>query len=162
MIDTGVAKTMANLELFPSDFWVHSNEQFQAANGESFGATILRHKIGIKFFPECIVWQHVYGSKLHGKDILFGWDCYCKAQQLRLIPTGLRYKGYFQPFSLITHIYAISDAPIRFDYIANKLKLLCADSHATFQHPSPLWKNEEFFVKLPFKLNEDIFTAFKT
>jgi hypothetical protein len=34
--------------------------------------------------------------------------------------------------------------------------LLCADSHATFHHPSPLWKNQQYFIKLPFKLNEDI------
>jgi hypothetical protein len=57
---------------------------------------------------------------------------------------------------LLTHIYAISDAPSHFAPLADKLKLLCADSHATFQHPTPLWKNKEFFIKLPFKLNEDI------
>ena len=29
-------------------------------------------------------------------------------------------------------------------------------SHDLFKHPRPLWKNEKFFVELPFKLNEDI------
>ena len=29
-------------------------------------------------------------------------------------------------------------------------------SHEEFNHPYPLWKNEKYFVDLPFKLNEDI------
>jgi len=33
---------------------------------------------------------------------------------------------------------------------------MCADSHDLFRYPKPLWKNEEFFVQLPFKLIEDI------
>jgi hypothetical protein len=53
-------------------------------------------------------------------------------------------------------MYSISDVLAPLKHITNKLKLLCVDSHANFQHPSPLWKNEEFFVKIPFKLNEDI------
>ncbi|KAH9769495.1 hypothetical protein KPL71_012023 [Citrus sinensis] len=30
------------------------------------------------------------------------------------------------------------------------------ESHSEFTHPNPLWKNKSFFIKLPFKLNEDI------
>ncbi|XP_024042684.1 uncharacterized protein LOC112099530 [Citrus clementina] len=29
-------------------------------------------------------------------------------------------------------------------------------SHSQLSHPSPLWKNKDFFIKLPFKLNEGI------
>ncbi|KAK4380998.1 polyprotein [Sesamum angolense] len=47
------------------------------------------------------------------------------------------------------------DAPAPYADIANKLKQCCADSHADFKHPHPLWKNPEFFIQLPFKLNED-------
>jgi hypothetical protein len=156
LIDIGAAKTMVNPDLFLADFWIPSKERFQTANREIFKATISRHKLGIKFFPDYLVWIHVYRIKLHGRDILIVWGCYCKAQQLRILLKGLRYKGYFQPYSLITHMYAISDAPVCFEHITNKLKFLCADSHITFQHPSPLWKNEEFFVKLLFKFNENI------
>jgi hypothetical protein len=53
-------------------------------------------------------------------------------------------------------MYSVFDALIRFEYITQKLKLVCADSHATFQHPTSLWKNEKFIAKLSFKLNEDI------
>ena len=31
-----------------------------------------------------------------------------------------------------------------------------SQSHADFHHPNPLWKNPQFFVQLPFKLNEDV------
>ncbi|KAK4382060.1 polyprotein [Sesamum angolense] len=47
------------------------------------------------------------------------------------------------------------DAQAPYADIANKLKQYCADSHADFKHPHPLWKNPEFFIQLPFKLNED-------
>ena len=33
---------------------------------------------------------------------------------------------------------------------------MSADNHDLFEHPNPLWKNKEFFVELPFKLNEGI------
>ncbi|KAL0287828.1 UNVERIFIED_CONTAM: polyprotein [Sesamum radiatum] len=76
-------------------------------------------------------------------------------QRLQVLPTGLKYKRYFQPFSTIPRIFAIADAPAPYTDIANQLKQCCADSHADFKHPHPLWKNPEFFIQLPFKLNED-------
>ncbi|KAL0291953.1 UNVERIFIED_CONTAM: polyprotein [Sesamum calycinum] len=88
-------------------------------------------------------------------DLLIGFDLYHKAQKLQVLPTGLKYKRYFQPFSTIPRIFAITDAPAPYAGISNKLKQCCADSHADFKHPHPLWKNPEFFIQLPFKLNED-------
>ena len=114
LLDSGSIKTMVNPELLPPDIWMPTKEQFVAVNGLIFNASISKHKIGIRFFPDCTVWLHVYNNPQNGRDLLIGWDCYCKAQQLRLHPQGLRYKGYFQPYSLITHMYAISDAPSKF------------------------------------------------
>ncbi|KAK4381888.1 polyprotein [Sesamum angolense] len=93
--------------------------------------------------------------KLHGRDLLIGFDLYHKAQKLQVLPTGLKYKRYFQPSSTIPRIFAITVAQAPYADIANKLKQYCADSHADFKHPHPLWKNPEFFIQLPFKLNED-------
>ncbi|KAL0386398.1 UNVERIFIED_CONTAM: polyprotein [Sesamum latifolium] len=84
-----------------------------------------------------------------------GFDLYHKAQRLQVLSTGVKYKRYFQPFSTIPRIFAIADAPAPYADIANQLKQCCADSHADFKHPHPLWKNPEFFIQLPFKLNED-------
>lgn len=30
------------------------------------------------------------------------------------------------------------------------------NSHSEFNHPRPLWKNSDFYISLPFKLNKDI------
>jgi hypothetical protein len=148
---------MINPDLLPTSFWTKSKGQFQTANSEVFGANLIsKQKLGIKLLPNCIVWIHVYGNNLHGKDILIGWNCYCQARQLRLLPQGIRFKHMFQPYSTLKHMYSIFKAPSQFIQIVSKLKSLCADSHANFKHPNPLCKNEELFVKLPFKLNEDI------
>ncbi|KAK4384288.1 polyprotein [Sesamum angolense] len=77
------------------------------------------------------------------------------SKKLQVLLTGLKYKRYFQPFSTIPRIFAITDAPAPYADIVNKLNQCCADSHANFKHPHPLWKNPEFFIQLPFKLNED-------
>ncbi|KAK4382055.1 polyprotein [Sesamum angolense] len=118
-IDIGATKTMLNPEVLPDDAWRTHYEYFQAVDGQRFSTSLITKKpIGIRFFPECIIWMHVIGSKLHGRDLLI-------------------------------------DAPAPYVDIANKLQQCCADSHADFKHPHPLWKNPEFFIQLPFKLNED-------
>ncbi|KAL0295483.1 UNVERIFIED_CONTAM: polyprotein [Sesamum radiatum] len=131
-IDTGATKTMLNPEVLPDDAWRTHYEYFQAADGQKFSLLSLLRSL-----------------------LEFGFDLYHKAQKLQVLPTGLKYKRYFQPFSTIPRIFAITDAPAPYADISNKLKQCCADSHADFKHPHPLWKNPEFFIQLPFKLNED-------
>ncbi|KAK0580148.1 hypothetical protein LWI29_037057 [Acer saccharum] len=97
----------------------------------------------------------VVGTPLPDKDILLGWDVFCQSKSLRILPTGIRYKKNFKAFSDISKIFPLSEIQAPFEHIQNKLLLLCADNHATFSHPSPLWKNPDFFIELPFKLNED-------
>ncbi|KAH9686166.1 hypothetical protein KPL70_014265 [Citrus sinensis] len=40
--------------------------------------------------------------------------------------------------------------------ISQKFLELCPENHSQFTYPFPLWKNEQFFIHLPFKLNEDV------
>ncbi|KAL0444667.1 UNVERIFIED_CONTAM: polyprotein [Sesamum latifolium] len=155
-IDTGATRTMLNPEVLPDDALAYHYAYFQAADGQRFSTSLISKKpVGIRFFPECIIWMLVIGSKLHDRDLLIGFNLYHKAQRLQVLPTGLKYKRYFQPFSTIPRIFAIADAPAPYTDIANQLKQCCADSHADFKHPHPLWKNPEFFIQLPFKFNED-------
>jgi hypothetical protein len=56
LIDTGAAKTMIKPDFLPPEEWMPSKDRFQATNGESFGTNISKKKIGIKFFPDCVVW----------------------------------------------------------------------------------------------------------
>ncbi|KAK0585855.1 hypothetical protein LWI29_035139 [Acer saccharum] len=97
----------------------------------------------------------IIGTPLPDKDIRLGWDVFCQSKSLRILPTGIRYKKNFKAFSDIPKIFLLSEIQAPFELIQNKLLLLCADSHATFSHPYPLWKNPDFFIKLLFKLNED-------
>ncbi|XP_024039315.1 uncharacterized protein LOC112097956 [Citrus clementina] len=53
-------------------------------------------------------------------------------------------------------LYTLSDVPTPYSHISQKLLEFCPENHSEFHHPSPLWKNEQFFIHLPFKLNKDI------
>ncbi|KAH9686157.1 hypothetical protein KPL70_014259 [Citrus sinensis] len=53
-------------------------------------------------------------------------------------------------------LYALSETPSPYSHISQKLLEFYPENHSQFHHPSPLWKNEQFFIHLPFKLNEDI------
>ncbi|KAI5390498.1 hypothetical protein KIW84_075710 [Lathyrus oleraceus] len=50
----------------------------------------------------------------------------------------------------------IHQIPVGYEEIKSNLLKLCADNHEEFRPPKPLWKNKDFFVQLPFKLNEDV------
>lgn len=43
-----------------------------------------------------------------------------------------------------------------FEEVMPRFKQSCAESHEEFAHPNRLWKNNAFFITLPFKKNEDI------
>ncbi|KAH9716813.1 hypothetical protein KPL71_021589 [Citrus sinensis] len=62
----------------------------------------------------------------------------------------------FLPYTDILRLYTISNVPTPYSHISQKLLEFCPDNHSQFHHPSPLWKNEQFFIHLPFKLNENI------
>ena len=56
----------------------------------------------------------------------------------------------------IPKLFTLAEVPLGYEEIRDKLLKMSADSHDLFKHPNPLWKNEKFFVELPFKLIEDI------
>lgn len=60
---------------------------------------IFKNPIGIQIFPDCLVWIKVIRSKLHGHDILMGFDLFFKAQKLQILPYGLKVKRQFKQFS---------------------------------------------------------------
>ena len=62
----------------------------------------------------------------------------------------------FKPFTDILKLYNLSETPPSYQDISTKLLSFCPESHSEFTHPNPLSKNKSFFIKLPFKLNEDI------
>jgi len=156
-IDTGAARTMMNPRVLHPDLWEQKKLRFKAASGEVFTTELMtKKKIGIRFFPDCIIYTKVIGTDLPEKDILIGMDIYTQLKGIRLLPKGVRYKKYFKPFNPLMKMFSLSETPPEYLEYKEKLLRMIADSHESFQHPKPLWKNEEFFVQLPFKLNEDI------
>ena len=62
----------------------------------------------------------------------------------------------FLPYTDTLRLYALSESSSPYSQISQKFLKFCPENHSQFHHPSPLWKNEQFFIHLPFKLNEDI------
>ncbi|XP_058005346.1 uncharacterized protein LOC131181332 [Hevea brasiliensis] len=128
-LDTGAHKSMMNPAILPSEYWLPHTEYFKAADGNVFKTNLItKQPIGIQFFPNSF------------ED-----------------PTNrIKYKRSFQPFTSVPRLYSLVDASAEFQEHKELLLRCCADSHAHFHHRQPLWKNSEFFVNLPFKLNENV------
>ena len=62
----------------------------------------------------------------------------------------------FQPYTDVLRLFSISNSPYSYYSFKTQFLPFYPESHSQFSHPSPLWKNKDFFNKLPFKLNEDI------
>nr|AHC13200.1 polyprotein [Citrus endogenous pararetrovirus] len=157
LIDTGAQRSMINPHILPPDSWTQSEEHFKAVNGKLFTTSLITKKpIGIQIFPNCVIWTKVIGSTLPNKDILLGFDILHQIKHLQIIPHGIRVKSMFKPFTDVLKLYNLSETPPSYQDVSTKLLSFCPESHSEFTHPNPLWKNQSFFVKLPFKLNEDI------
>ncbi|MCI42264.1 polyprotein-like, partial [Trifolium medium] len=83
-------------------------------------------------------------------------DVYSAADRLQILPRGIKFKRSFKAYTDTKKLFSFVQAPPGYQEIKAKLLRLCADSHEEFNHPKPLWKNKEFFIQLPFKLNEDV------
>ena len=62
----------------------------------------------------------------------------------------------FEPYTDTLRLFSISSSPPSYNPLKSRFLLHCSENHSQFHHPTLLWKNENFFIKLPFKLNEDI------
>ncbi|RDX86364.1 hypothetical protein CR513_32304, partial [Mucuna pruriens] len=156
-MDTGAQKTMMNLEILPENFWKKEVCHFVAANKKIFKTDLItKDPVGIKFFPDYVVWTKVIGSKLPDRDILIGMDVYSAANKLQILSTGVRHKREFKPFTEVLKLFSLTESPTEIEEIKKKILSLCANSHEEFTHPNPIWKNHDFFIRLPFKLNEDV------
>ena len=62
----------------------------------------------------------------------------------------------FMPYTNVLRLYTLLNTTPPYTSISQKFLELCPENHSQFTHPSPLWKNQKFFILLPFKLNEDV------
>lgn len=108
-MDIGASASIMDPKILPPELWTDISQKFHAANGETFEVTkITRKRIGLKFFPDCIIWSRFFGSSLPDKDILIGMDCYLIADPLRILPLGIKYEVQFQPYSQIPKLFSIN------------------------------------------------------
>ncbi|KAH9705005.1 hypothetical protein KPL70_011698 [Citrus sinensis] len=157
LIDTGAQRSMLNPHILPPEYWTEYEEHFKVVNGKLFTTPLITKKpIDIQIFPNCVIWTKVIGSTLPNKDLLLGFDILHQIKHLQIFPTEIRVKSMFKPFTDILKLYNLSETPQSYQDISTKLLSFCPESHSEFTHPNPLWKNKSFFIKLPFKLNEDI------
>ncbi|KAK8993223.1 hypothetical protein V6N11_033326 [Hibiscus sabdariffa] len=157
-MDTGATKTIMNPDILPSEWWKPHTRIFSTASNEEFATHLISKPITIQFFPGCAVRTTVLGSRLPGKDLVIGFDTYTRENFLRIVPDGLKYKQMFKPFVEIPRLFLVEPTE-KITGILNELKAKsCAESHEDFlsKCDHPLWKNPEFFIKLPFKKNEDV------
>ncbi|RDX67921.1 hypothetical protein CR513_53146, partial [Mucuna pruriens] len=156
-MDIGAQKTKMNPDILPKEFWKKDICYFVAADRKVFRTDLItKDPVGIRFFLECVVWSKVIGSKLPNIDILIGMDVYSAANKLQILSTGVKYKREFKPFTEVMKLFSITKAHADIEEIKRKMFHLCANNHEEFTHPNPIWKNPDFFIRLPFKLNEDV------
>ncbi|KAH9698107.1 hypothetical protein KPL71_023885 [Citrus sinensis] len=156
-IDTGAQRSILNPAILPPETWISNENHFRAASGKLFPTKLrTKSRIGIQLFPKLTVWTHVIGSSLPDKDLLLGFDILFQAQKIQVLPTGLRFQSMFQPYTDQLKLYHLAQSPPDYQSISAQLLRFCPPNHLAFAHPHPLWKNPAHFVKLPFKLNEDL------
>ena len=103
----------------------------------------------------CVLWIKLVESNLPDKDLLIGFDVIHLVKKLHITASGIRYKQMFQPYTDSLKLFSISSSPPSYDPLKSRFLLHCPESHSQFLHHAPLWKNERFFIKLPFKFNKD-------
>ncbi|KAK8977805.1 hypothetical protein V6N11_000132 [Hibiscus sabdariffa] len=157
-IDIGAAKSIMNPDVLPKEWWKPHVKYFSSALDQIFKTTLISKPITIQFFPGCSIKTTILGSSLPGKDLVMGFDLYTKMKHLRILPTGIKYKGMYKTFVEIPRLFLTSPLEVISTIVKELKDTTCSDSHADFltKCHHPLWKNVEFFVKLPFKKNEDI------
>ncbi|KAL2518517.1 Reverse transcriptase domain-containing protein [Abeliophyllum distichum] len=156
LFDTGAACSILNPTVFPPSMWKFHRQIFQAANNEYFSTEVMSKHVTIQFFLNCSISHKLLGSSLPGKDIVIGFDIIQQLWAKKVIPkyNGLQYKSHFLPYIKPTTYFSMSSLHSLTELL---IRDCCVESHTDFltKCTSPLWKNPEFYVSLPFKLNED-------
>ncbi|XP_070046587.1 uncharacterized protein [Nicotiana tomentosiformis] len=149
-----------NLSVLPEDQWVSHFKDFNtASNGILTTTVITKHPITIEFFPRLKYRTKLIGCDIPGKDLIVGFDIFRQLKdQLQIRANRITFKKQFKPYSEIPRIFQITNDEQIKEIEQNLIEHSCAKSHKDFmkKEKSLLWKNEEFFIKLPFKKNENI------
>lgn len=133
------------------------SQYFLAANGKPFSTKYISKKqIGIRIFLGIITWMNVASTDLTGKDVLLGFDFIQQLAQLRIGISGLYNKRQFKAYTDVHNLFSLQPSPISIHPLMEQFFHLFTESHVEFTHANPLWQNPDFYIRLPFKKNEEI------
>ncbi|QHO48460.1 polyprotein [Arachis hypogaea] len=127
LLDTGSCATVLRPHVLPKEMWAPISKTFTAANSEIFTINLIS--------KQPLDWRYLQARSL-GSEY---WEATSQTKMFWM-----------------QSILEIQEAPEEYREIQQLLISACCDSHDQFNHPAPLWKNPEFYVRLPFKKNEDI------
>nr|XP_009786478.1 PREDICTED: uncharacterized protein LOC104234581 [Nicotiana sylvestris] len=157
-IDTGATSSLINPTILPKDQWVPHFKDFNTASNAILTTTIVtKHPVTIEFFLGLKYRTKLLGSDVPGKNLIIGFDFYRQLRdQLQIKDNGIAFKKQFRPYSEIPRLFQITNNEQIKEIEQNLNKHSCAESHKDFMKKGKhsLWKNEEFFIKLPFKKNK--------
>ncbi|KAL5975382.1 hypothetical protein ACLOJK_019704 [Asimina triloba] len=157
LFDTGAAATMAHTSILPKDCWKPYHRVFKAANGESFEVNQISHLVTIQIFPTVSMRHQIIGADIIGKPLIIGFDILQKLK-LQWSNNGLHHRQQILPWNSAP-IFIIDSSSQSYEQVKQAIiNTNGAESHTEFlsKCDNPLWKNPEFFINLPFKMNEDI------
>ncbi|KAL4383595.1 hypothetical protein GQ457_15G022190 [Hibiscus cannabinus] len=131
-IDRGTAETIMNPDVLPSEWWKPHIKYLNSAADQMFATHLISKPITIEFFPGCAIKTTFLGSHLHGKDLVVGFDLYTEVKHLRILPSGLKYKGMFKPFVDIPRLYLAGSMEIITSTIKELKIKACAEHMRNF------------------------------
>ncbi|XP_075099164.1 uncharacterized protein LOC142176027 [Nicotiana tabacum] len=94
-----------------------------------------------------------------GKYLIVGFDIFRQLKdQPQIKANGITFKNQFKPYFEIPRLFQITNDKQMKEIEQNLTEHSCDEFHKDFTKngKSPLWKNKEFLIKLPFKKNENI------
>ncbi|WMV29629.1 hypothetical protein MTR67_023014, partial [Solanum verrucosum] len=159
-MDTGAAASMLNPIVHPKEQWIPHFQNFNTASkGILTTRVITNNHITIEFFTSVQFRTKLLGSIILGTDLIIGLDIYKQLNdRLKVKTQGIAFRDKFKPYTTTTRLFPITEDEQVKNIKSQLVEESCANYHREFmkKHDKPLWLNEEFFTRLPFKRNENI------
>ncbi|KAG5586187.1 hypothetical protein H5410_046621 [Solanum commersonii] len=159
-MDTGATTSILNTTALPNEQWIPHFQKFNTVSkGIRTTRVITKNFITKEFFPGVQYRTKLLGSIILGTDLLIGFDIYKQLNdRIKEKTQGIAFRDKFKPYTTTTRLFPIMEDKRVKNMNCQLVEESCADSHREFlkKHDKPLWLNEEFFIRLPFKRNESI------
>lgn len=107
--DTGATSSILKPDILSSSFSNSCLVPFKEANGQIFTVSLISKPINIQLFHGYMVKTKVYGSELHKKDFILGFDVLHTLKRVSWHRKGLKHKKHLLTWTTISHLYPHGD-----------------------------------------------------